>query len=214
MKVIIIGAGGHAQVVAGILNQDPRVFLEGFIDINNKRKNQLIYDKPILGSHRLLPNLYKKGIRHAIIAIGDNETRKKRFFELKRLGFTLINAIDPSANVSEPIILGEGVVIAPGVNISFNVTIGNNCIINTASVVEHNTRIGDHSHICPSVAIAGTNKIGRQVFIGIGSSVIDFINIGNYAIIGAGSVVIKDIPSYATAVGCPAKIIKIKKKKI
>ena len=214
MKVIIIGAGGQAQVVAGILDQDPRVNIDGFIDVDNKRKGQLIRGKLILGSHNLLPKLRNKGVKHAIIAIGDNLIRKQRFLEVKKAGFTLINAIDPTAHISKPINLGEGVVIAPGVNISFNVKIGNNCIINTASVIEHNVTIGDHSHIGPNVAIAGATRIGKEAFIGIGASVINFLKIGNRVVIGAGSVVLNNIPDDATAVGIPAKIIKIKGKRI
>lgn len=214
MRVVIIGAGGQAQVVAGILKQNPQIEIVGFLDINNKKKGQLIYDKPILGSHKLLKSLKKKGIRYAIIAVGDNQIRKQRFFELKKAGFTLINAIDPTANVCKPFKIGEGNVVAPGVNISFGVTLGNNCIINTAAVIEHNVTIGAHSHVGPNVAIAGATQIGTEVFIGIGASVINFLKIGNRVIIGAGSVVLRDIPSEATAVGAPAKVIKIKGKRV
>lgn len=214
MKVIIIGAGGQAQVVAGILDQDPRVTVEGFIDVDNKRKGQLIDGKPILGNHTLFEKLKRRGIKHAIIAIGDNHIRKSRFLQLKRAGFTLINAIDPTANICKPTNFGHGVVISPGVNISFNVTIGDNCIINTASVIEHNVSIGSHSHIGPKVAIAGATKIGKETFIGIGASIINFLKIGNRVTIGAGSVVLNNIPDDATAVGIPAKIIKIKGKRV
>lgn len=214
MKVIIIGAGGQAQVVAGILTQNPKVKIQGFIDVDNKKKGQLICGKPILGNHQLLPYLKKKGIKNAIIAIGDNTLRKQRFFELKKAGFTLINAIDPTANICKPFKICEGNVIAPGVNISFNVKIGNNCIINTASVIEHNVIIGDHSHIGPNVAIAGATKIGQQAFIGIGASLINFLTIGDKVTIGAGSVVLKNIPDDATAVGVPVKVIKIRGKRV
>ena len=214
MKVVIIGAGGRAQVVAGILNQNPRVKIKGFIDINSKKKGQLVYGKPILGSHLLLPGLKKKGIKRAIIAIGDNKIRKQRFIELKKAGFTLINAIDPTANIKKKVSLGKGIVIAPGVNISFNVAIGDNCIINTASVIEHNTKIGSHSHVGPNVAIAGATSIGKRAFIGIGASVSNFLKIGDRVTIGAGSVVLNNLPDDVTAVGSPAKIIKIKEKRI
>lgn len=214
MKVVIIGAGGQAQVVAGILNQDPQVSIEGFIDIDARKKGKLIDGKPILGSHRLLPKLKRVGIKHAIVAIGDNKIRKQRFIELKKTGFTIINAIDPSANIKKKVSLGEGIVIAPGVNISFNVAIGDNCIINTASVIEHNTKIGSHSHIGPNVAIAGATSIGKEVFIGIGASIANFLKIGDRVIIGAGSVVLNNLPDDVTAIGSPAKIIKIKGKKV
>lgn len=50
--------------------------------------------------------------------------------------------------------------------------------------------------------------IGNDVWIGANAVIIKGITIGNGAIIGAGSIVTKSIPSYAIAVGNPAKIIK------
>jgi acetyltransferase-like isoleucine patch superfamily enzyme len=41
--------------------------------------------------------------------------------------------------------------------------------------------------------------------------VIPSIRIGKWCTVGAGTVVIRDIPDYATAVGNPAKIIKMRK---
>ncbi len=50
--------------------------------------------------------------------------------------------------------------------------------------------------------------IGNDVWIGFGAILMDGITIGNGAIIGAGAIVTKNIPSYAIAVGTPAKVIK------
>lgn len=54
----------------------------------------------------------------------------------------------------------------------------------------------------------GRTKIGNDVWMGHGVIVMPGITIGDGAVIGAGSVVTKDIPSYAIAVGVPAKVIK------
>jgi acetyltransferase-like isoleucine patch superfamily enzyme len=51
-------------------------------------------------------------------------------------------------------------------------------------------------------------NIGNDVWIGTGVLVIGGISIGDGAVIGAGSIVTKDIPPYAIAVGCPARVIK------
>lgn len=51
-------------------------------------------------------------------------------------------------------------------------------------------------------------NIGNDVFIGANVTVLDGISIGDGAVIGAGAVVVKDIPSYAIAVGVPAKVVK------
>ena len=50
--------------------------------------------------------------------------------------------------------------------------------------------------------------IGNDVWIGFGALVKGGVKIGDGAIIGAGSIVTKDIPPFAIAVGCPAKVIK------
>lgn len=50
--------------------------------------------------------------------------------------------------------------------------------------------------------------IGSDVWIGSNVIVSRGVTIGHGAIIGAGAIVTKDIPSYAIAVGVPAKVIK------
>ena len=50
--------------------------------------------------------------------------------------------------------------------------------------------------------------IGNDVWIGYAAKVIGGVTIGDGAVIGAGSIVTKDIPPFAIAVGCPAKVIK------
>lgn len=50
--------------------------------------------------------------------------------------------------------------------------------------------------------------IEHDVWIGTGAVVLRGVVIGTGAVIGANAVVTKDIPPYAIAVGCPAKVIK------
>ena len=50
---------------------------------------------------------------------------------------------------------------------------------------------------------------GDNVFIGAGAKVIGGVKIGSDVKIGANAVVTKDLPDGATAVGIPAKVIKI-----
>jgi serine O-acetyltransferase len=50
-------------------------------------------------------------------------------------------------------------------------------------------------------------KIGDNVFIGAGARILGGITIGDNVQIGANAVVLKDVPSGATAVGVPARIL-------
>ena len=51
-------------------------------------------------------------------------------------------------------------------------------------------------------------RIKYGAWVGAGSTILPGVTVGKYAIVGANSVVSKDIPDYAVAVGCPAKVIK------
>lgn len=82
-------------------------------------------------------------------------------------------------------------------------------------VIGETTVIGDDVLIYQQVTLGGvsTSKgkrhptIESNVVIGAGAKVLGNITIGQGAKIGANSVVVKDVPSYATAVGIPARII-------
>jgi acetyltransferase-like isoleucine patch superfamily enzyme len=89
-----------------------------------------------------------------------------------------------------------------------------------------NTRIGefvsirdnDHTFENPDIPIRLQGftgkpiKIGSDVWIGRGVFIAKGVEIGDGAVIGANSVVTKSIPSYAVAVGAPAKVIKYRTK--
>lgn len=74
--------------------------------------------------------------------------------------------------------------------------------------------IGENCTIISSVTIGMRNEwnfptIGNKVFIGAGARVLGGITIGDDAIIGANAVVIDDLPAGATAVGVPARVVRI-----
>lgn len=59
----------------------------------------------------------------------------------------------------------------------------------------------------PYVVSRGSVEIGHDVWIGANTVILSGVTIGTGAIIGAGSVVPRDIPSYAIAVGNPARVV-------
>jgi serine O-acetyltransferase len=73
-------------------------------------------------------------------------------------------------------------------------------------------KMGENCTVIGSVTVGMRNEwafpqIGNQVFIGAGARVLGDIVVGDHAVIGANAVVIKDVPTGATVVGIPAKII-------
>ena len=191
-KIIIIGSGGHAKVVADIilarekeLNEDLKII--GFLDDNFKNlKYDNIFNIPILGDLNNIDNFSKNEDYFFIIAIGSNEVRKK---------------------ISEKYVIMANVVINP------NSTIGKHCILNTSSVIEHDNKLGDYVHISPNTTLCGGVNIEDNSWIGAGSVVRQQIHIGKDVLVGANSVVVKNIEDDCIVVGNPAKKIKEKENK-
>lgn len=88
-------------------------------------------------------------------------------------------------------------------------------------VIHANAVIGDNVTIYHQVTIGGRGsangfskpgvpKIGNNVLIGAGAKILGPVIIGDGASIGANAVVINDVPTKATVVGVPAKVVKIK----
>ncbi len=208
-RVLILGAGGHAQVVADILLQAHATGADykrvGFLDDDSALAGTTIMGLPVLGAISQLDELDHDAV---IVAIGDNRTRAHLFESVRARGEQMVNAIHPAAVLAPDVRLGQGVMICAGVVVNTGTVIGDNVILNTSCTVDHHNHIGDHAHIAPGVHLGGDVTIGEGAVVGIGATVIPQRTIGEWSVIGAGSVVTRDVPSYATAVGMPARVIQ------
>ncbi len=209
LRVLILGAGGHAQVVADILLRAREAGKNwrpiGFLDDESSLAGKLIMGLPVLGAIAQIDNFEHDAI---IVAIGENRTRADILESLQARGKRCVNAVHPSAVLAPDVHLGEGVMISAGVIVNTGTIIGDNVILNTGCTVDHHNHIASHAHVAPGVHLGGDVRIGEGALIGIGSAVIPGRFVGAWAVIGAGAAVAKDIPPYATAVGVPARVIE------
>ena len=209
MDIVIAGAGGHGKVILDILRASRQYNVIGFLDANEALHGTTVGGAPVLGHLNHLPKLKKGGLAGAIVAIGDNRVRRSYAQKLAAAGLELINAIHPSAVVSPTATLGRNVVVAAGAIVCTEVGVADSVILNTAAVVDHECEIGEAAHVCPGVRLAGRVTVGEGATLGIGASVLPCLRIGAYATIGGGALVRRDVPPHATAVGVPARVIRV-----
>ena len=199
--MVLYGASGHGKVILGILEE------AGVVNIT------ICDDGPIedfLGYKVHKSNLFENILDdNTIISIGVNATRKKVVGKLNK-SITFGKAIHPKAIISKRSCFGDGTVVMAGAVVNPGVTIGKHCIINTCASIDHDCILGDFVHISPNATLSGNVSVGEGTHIGSGAVSIQGIKIGKWCTVGAGTVIIKDIPDYATAVGNPARIIKVK----
>jgi len=208
MDVVIIGAGGHGRVVLDILRAAGAVRVAGFVDANRSLHGHRVDGVPVLGDISILPGQLAQGVSGALVAIGDNGVRREYAEMVGLIGFELINAIHPSANVAATATLGRNVVVAAGCLVCAHCQIGHSAILNTGCIVDHESIVGQAVHICPGAKLAGRVIVESGAFVGIGSTVIQGVRIGTDAVVGAGAVVIRDVTPSTTVVGVPARPIR------
>ncbi len=92
-------------------------------------------------------------------------------------------------------------------------------------VIGSGVKIGQRAHILQGVTIGGEGgktrengqtqpHLGDDVLVGAGAKLLGPIRIGNHVKIGANAVVNTDLPDNCTAVGIPARIVKIGQERV
>ncbi|MGG7035420.1 MAG: acetyltransferase [Flavobacterium sp.] len=196
----IFGASGHGKVIKSILDS-MKVNLTAFID-DNPKGNEFM-GLPIYTSD----SLNDISTQSVIIAIGDNTIRKNI---AERLSVHFIKAIHARAWVDSSVKIGNGTTIMAHAVVNPDTQIGKHAIINSGAVVEHDCILEDYVHISPNATLTGGVFVGEGSHIGAGAVVLPGVRIGKWCIVGAGAVVLKDLPDHVTAVGNPARIIKVR----
>ena len=111
-----------------------------------------------------------------------------------------------------------GIEIHPGAKIGRRLVIDHGMGV----VIGETAEIGDDCLIFHGVTLGGTGKetgkrhptIGNNVLIGAGAKVLGPFKVGDNSRVAANSVVLSEIPPDSTAVGVPARIIRIAGKKV
>lgn len=106
-----------------------------------------------------------------------------------------------------------GIEIHPGAQIGRNLFIDHGMGV----VIGETTVIGDNCTLYQGVTLGGTGKehgkrhptLGDNALVGAGAKVLGPFTVGDNARVAAGAVVLDAVPANATAVGVPARIVRI-----
>ncbi len=111
-----------------------------------------------------------------------------------------------------------GIEIHPGAKIGRGLFIDHGMGI----VIGETAEIGDNCTLYQNVTLGGTGKdkgkrhptIGNNVLIGSGAKVLGPFSVGDNSKIAANAVVLSEVPDNSTAVGVPARIVRINNQKV
>lgn len=111
-----------------------------------------------------------------------------------------------------------------GIEIHPGATIGKGLFIDHGAgvVIGETAVVGDNCTIYQGVTLGGTGKqtgkrhptLGDNVMVGAGAKLLGNFTVGSGSRIAAGAVVLTDVPENATAVGVPAKVVRVAGKRV
>lgn len=201
---VIVGAGGHASVVAATLRVLDTPIL-GITDRDQSRVGTRILDIPILGDDGVLAGFDADRIRLANglgISPGapnagppDPGTGRRRrlYQQLRADGFSFPPLKHPSAILAGAIDIADGAQIMAGAVIQPHTVIGENAVVNTSASIDHDCIVGAHAFVAPGAILCGTVHIGAGALIGAGAVILPGVVIGENAVIGAGACIRRDV---------------------
>ncbi len=215
LPVIVIGAGGHAAVLADTL-QEAGTEVLGFTDVDVRLHGRFRIGLPILGSDQLLASKSPEHLRLVnglgfVSGSGRRSARSLTQQRLEAMGWTFASVIHPGAQISRHAILAKDAQILAGAIVQACAKVGRGSIVNTAALVEHDAVIGDWCHIATGATMCGQTSIGDGCLIGAGAVLRQSVTLGDDTLVGAGAIVLRHSAGSETLCGVPARPLRKEK---
>jgi acetyltransferase EpsM len=196
-KLVLIGGGGHALVVAEAAISAGWTLI-GFLD--DRTDADLAGHAPRLGGLGAIDRLDPGVALH--VAVGELALRRRLMAGLRGWFATIVH---PTAWVSPTATLSAGSFVGAFAAIQGRARLGPHTIVNTGAIVEHDVTISENTHLAPRSVLLGAVRVGAHSMIGAGAVVLPEVRLGVHVTVGAGAVVRKDVPDGSTVVGVPAR---------
>lgn len=203
LPLVLIGAGGHARVLAALACAAGRKVLGVCDPVLAADAVSHWEGLDVLGDDSALDRLPPDSVA-LMLGIGQLVTgtlRERLYDSWCARGYCFPPLVHPTAWVAPGVALGDGVQVMAGVVIQPGCEIGANSIVNTRVCIDHDCRIGRNVHVAPGATLCGSITVEDGAFIGAGATVIQGLRVGGRAVIGAGATLVRDLEPTTTVLG-------------
>jgi sugar O-acyltransferase (sialic acid O-acetyltransferase NeuD family) len=204
--VIVVGAGGHGQVVAEALQASGRR-VAGYVDRSVAAGTE-IAGLPVLGDDAWLRTDGGYDLANGVGGTGAASVSGRRRALQERLeaaGFSFVPVRHPSAVISGGADIGPGVQLLARSVVQTGARIGAGAILNTGAIVEHGCRVGAFAHCATGAILCGDVTIGSDAHVGAGAVIRQGVTLEDGVVVGAGAVVLEPGTGQGPLVGVPAR---------
>ncbi len=204
--VIVVGAGGHGQVVAEALQASGRRVL-GFVDPTMQAGTE-VAGLPVLGDDAWLSPEGDYDLANGLGGTGAATSQGRRRavqMRLEAAGFRFAGVRHPSAVVSPRADVEPGAQLMARCVVQAGARIGAGAIVNTGAIVEHGCQVGAFSHCATGAILCGDVTVGDDAHIGAGAVIRQGVALEDGVVVGAGAVVLGPGTGSGPLIGVPAR---------
>lgn len=210
-KLLIIGAGGFGREVLAWARQSTGFETEwtvaGFLDDNLDALAGKPMAAQVVGK---VSDHQPKDDEVFVCAIGNPALRRKVQEAIESRGGVFTNVIHRTVVFADNVTLGRGVLLCPYVVVSAHATLGDGTAVNLHSTVDHDATVGKWCQINCHCDLTGGVTLDDEVFLGSHAVVLPGVRIGARAVIGAAALVNREVAADTTAIGVPARPMRLR----
>ena len=153
MKLLIVGAGGHGQVVREVAEDTGCYEKIDFVDDNSDLAVGKIADLKKLRTE----------YDAAFVSIGNNHLRRELLQELKNCGYSIPALVHPTAYVSRSATIEKGTIVEPKAVVNANSRVGEGCIISVGAIVDHDVILEECVHVNAGTVCKAGSIVTEQI---------------------------------------------------
>ena len=211
--LVIFGAGGLGREVLLLLQQlneaRPTWQVRGFYD-DQRPASPTVAGLPYLGTSADL-NATSEPLAVAV-AVGSSAGRAAVVARLTSAQLRFPSLVHPGVTLQprQRIALGEGCIIQQNCVLTCDITLGRFVLLNLGCTVGHDAGLADFCSLMPHANVGGAARLAAGVYLGTNATVIQGVQVGENTVVGAGAVAVRDLPANITAVGVPARDLRMR----
>lgn len=202
LPVILLGAGGHAAVLADALQAAGTPMLGHAAPQSGE-----LPGLPWLGDDDQIATRDPAGVAlvNGLGSVGDPALRRRVQARFEAAGFRFVGVVHPRAVVSPQARLAADAQVMAGAVVQAGARLDAGCIVNTGALVDHHAVLGPWCHVAPGAVVCGDVTLAERCHVGAGAVLRQGVRLGPATLVGAGAVVVDDCDGYAVLVGVPAR---------
>lgn len=168
MRLLLVGAGGHARPVAEAAGDNGH---EVIACAAMDRPDWL--DMPMFGDDDLLPD----SVSGFVMGLGgvDPAGLRRRLELFRRYAarsLTPVSLVHGRAFVAVDAVVADGVTVLAGALVNSGARIAEAVIVNTGAIVEHDVVVEAGANVAPGAILLGATRIGSCAMVGAGAVVL------------------------------------------